>query len=120
MEELKRKVGRPRKPRESILSPEVIEGLLTPAQLAERETRGKERLRGIARRKEANAEKEIENITTKEELWAMNRKLLSEAELSALLEKQERVWDQLHWVSDVLAGVAVGLAGAIGATYLLH
>jgi len=31
-----------------------------------------------------------------------------------------RVALRVHHVSDVLAGVAVGLAGAIGATYLLH
>ena len=31
-----------------------------------------------------------------------------------------RVALRVHHVSDVLAGIAVGLAGAIGATYLLH
>jgi hypothetical protein len=95
--------GRPPKERPSILTPEQVLGL-TPEQIAEAEARERERLRGIARRKEARAEKEVDSIESCEQLWAMNRKLLPEAELSALLEKQERVWDQLHWLESVMDG----------------
>lgn len=101
----KRTPGRPRKSEfVSRLSPEVIKGPLTSAQIAERERKEKQRLRGLARRAKAGAEKEIENITMKEALWEFNGKLLPEAEFTALLEKQERVWDQIHPVNDVLAG----------------
>jgi hypothetical protein len=103
--EVKRKPGRPRKtPFVSILSPEVIDGLQTPAQIADRERKDKDAARKKFERQKAAAEKAVADIETKEDLWQHNRKLLSESELTALLEKQERVFDQVHWVNGVLDG----------------
>ncbi len=54
--EVKRKPGRPRtKERVPILTPEQVEGLLTPQQREEREARERERLRGIERRARAKS-----------------------------------------------------------------
>jgi hypothetical protein len=97
--------GRPRKtPFISVLSREVIEGLLTPAQIVEREHKDKDAKRKRDERARTRVEKELDSVTTKEELWEKNRKLIPEAELTTLLEKQEHVFDQVHWVNGVLGG----------------
>ncbi len=100
-----RKRGRPRtKIRTPILSPEQVLGLLTPEQIAEKERLARDAARKRTERQKAAAEKAIADIETKEDLWQHNRKLLSETELTTLLEKQERVFDQVYWVNGVLAG----------------
>jgi hypothetical protein len=103
--EAPRKRGRPRtKVRTPILSPEQVLGLLTPEQIAEKERLAKDATRKRTERQKAAAEKAIADIETKEDLWQHNRKLLSETELTTLLEKQERVFDQVHWANSVLSG----------------
>jgi hypothetical protein len=97
--------GRPRKtPFVSILSPEVIEGLLTPAQIAERERKDKDSARKRQERLEKKLVSELDTIETKEELWSRNRKLLAPEELDALLARQERMFDQVHWANDAMGG----------------
>jgi hypothetical protein len=109
----KKKVGRPRKGefRPGILTKAQVDALRTPQQVlqAEFEASEAERKRRDAERKRAErAEQKVRDslsaIESKEDLWAANRSLLSESELSALSERQERALDQLHWMDSVLAG----------------
>jgi len=110
MEELKRRRGRPPKPRASVLSPEAITRLrgntLQTVETVEEAAarREKDRLRKQADRKQERVEKAVEGIETNEELWEMNLSLLPEAELSALLERESRVLDLLHWMDGAVAG----------------
>jgi hypothetical protein len=115
MEEIKPKPkrGRPRKPENfhtSILSAEQVLAIKGTSEVA-KETdemaaarRAKDAARKKVERDHARAEKEFEGIETKEALWAHNRAQLPESELTALLEKQEKVRDLVYWVNDVLAG----------------
>jgi len=96
-EVVRRKPGRPRRvPFQSILSPDVIaniKGITPEEEQAAKEKREAERQRGIKRRAAARAEKQVESVETKEQLWQLNRATLPEAELNALLERQEVVSD---------------------------
>jgi hypothetical protein len=83
---------------------EIRNKFLTPAQRLAKEKRDAEAKRKREGRAREKVAKEFASIPTKEELWQHNRKLLPESELNALLEKQDRVWDIVHWVNDVLAG----------------
>jgi hypothetical protein len=111
MDEVKPKRGRPRtRSRTSILSDAQvaeIRGTTTEQEQAEKDKREAERQRGIQRRKEARVEKQLESVETKEALWLLNRENLPPQELDALLEKQEQVWDQLHWLNKVLSGTNI-------------
>jgi hypothetical protein len=98
--------GRPRKtPFVSILPPEVIEGLLTPTQKMAAEQREQERLRGIERRAAAKTAQEFGSIETKEALWQFNRSRVPEAELNALLERQEAMFDLTFCMRKYVDGI---------------
>ena len=96
--------GRPRKERPGILTAEQVLALQTPAQKTTAEQREQERLRGIERRALARVEKQLESITTKEDLWQLNRSLVPEAELNALLERQEAMFDLIFCMRKYVDG----------------
>jgi hypothetical protein len=108
--EVKKRRGRPPNPRASVLSPEAIARLrgdtVQTVETVEEANarREKDRLRKQADRKQERAEKAVEGIETKEDLWALNRSLLPETELNALMGRESRVLDILHWVSGAIAG----------------
>jgi hypothetical protein len=97
--------GRPRKtPFVSILSPEVIEGLLTAQQIAEREQREKERQRGITRRKEAKILGAMSEVETIQQFWEESRKLADPQKLAKWQTRQEYVEALLGDLYTVLEG----------------
>lgn len=110
MTEIRKHRGRPPKPHPSILTPEQILALRggSPQTVETAEEAAARREKDAARkrleRRAAAAEKAVADIESYEQLWQHNRKQLPETELNALLEKQERVWDQLHWTNAVMNG----------------
>jgi hypothetical protein len=108
--EVKKRRGRPPKPRQSILSAEQVLAIRGGAQptvesaedAAARRAKDAERKR--VERQQVKAEKEVESIETYEQLWEHNRKNLTQQTLDALWEQQEKVFDQLHWVNAMLDG----------------
>lgn len=109
-DEIKKRRGRPPKPRQGILSAEQIlairggapQTVETAEEAAAR--REAERLRGVKRRAEARIEKQVESVTSLQDLWKLNRSTLSEQRLADFHEREERVLDLISWMDLVVSG----------------
>jgi hypothetical protein len=90
----KPKRGRPRTNfRPPILPDAQVLALQTPQQIAEAEARARDAERKRLDRQREREAKMFGSIETKEALWQLNRSLVPEAELNALLERQEEMFD---------------------------
>jgi hypothetical protein len=97
--------GRPSKPRIGILTPEQVLALQTPQQIAERERKDQDAARKREERARERAQREFGSIETTKALWKFNRTSLSEAELNALLERQEEMFDLIFCMRKYVDGI---------------
>jgi hypothetical protein len=102
----KPKRGRPRTNfRPPILADAQVLALQTPQQIAEAEARARDAERKRLERQREREAKTFGSIETKEALWQLNRSLVPEAELDALLERQEAMFDLTFCMRKYVDGV---------------
>ena len=104
MEEIKPR-GRPRKSRAGILNRDQVAALQTPHQIAERERKDQDTARKREDRARERVQREFGSMETMEALLEHNRKLLSESELNALLERQEAMFDLIFCMRKYVDGI---------------
>jgi len=109
--EVKKRRGRPPKnPRPSILSVEQITAIRgnAPQQVETAneasQRREKERLRGQQRRADAKVLDSMSGAETIQQFWAESLKLADAQKLAEWRERQECVFDTLHWMESWMDG----------------
>lgn len=106
----KPKRGRPRTNcRPPILSDAQVAELKahyqTDSERQAMEAREKDAARKRLERQKAAAAKQLEDLTTKEALWKFNRIRVPEAQLNALLERQEAIFDLIFCMRKYVDGI---------------
>ena len=84
---------------------EIRNKFLTPAQRLAKEKQDAEAKRKRDERAREKAAKEMGQIATKEDFWRRNHCLLPKAELDALLERQEAVFDLTFAMRKYIDGI---------------
>jgi hypothetical protein len=102
----KPKRGRPRTNfRPPILADAQVLALQTSQQIAEAEARARDAERKRLERQREREAKTFGSIETTKALWEFNRTSLSEAELNALLERQEEMFDLIFCMRKYVDGI---------------
>jgi hypothetical protein len=101
----KPKRGRPRTNfRPPLLADSQVLALQTPQQIAAAEARARDAERKRLERQREREAKMFGSIETKDALWEFNRSRVPEAELNALLERQEAMFDLIFCMRKYVDG----------------